>query len=442
MSFSAASSVPYQYQLGYNFGLSCNALTNSEAPTTIDHQWSSSPPFFEATVSDALSPRSSSPEVDELHLGNDRDEAPPEQDSSKPSRAKKIRMPQRKGGMQLWQFLYALLQDAQKTYAELIEWTGNRAELEFRLLEPEAVAAWWGNIRHKPTMNYEKLSRSLRYYYDKGILKKMGGERYLYRFCVDPEEMYRHIGNSDSRPGLKPMPLAAKQCMSKYTALAHHQHASFFPFGSPDPLQLPAPPELGWLQNSLLHTPPPPYPFDIPPALNHSPWDYPASSFDGQLQPRKRFNSWEDCREAESLPQTLPTHVMPPGIGQLQERSFSTNDLPHLQPMAVMDMDLSYPPHPSYSPLSHLPSVTCSGSSRSPSFSTGSEPSCDADLAELLSITGTMEDNTTTSLPSNLYTTTDDLFFTCTFTENCRTSSIAWPPSSKTYGNLSQWPHS
>jgi hypothetical protein len=31
-------------------------------------------------------------------------------------------------------------------------------------------------------MNYDKLSRSLRYYYEKGIMQKVSGERYVYRF--------------------------------------------------------------------------------------------------------------------------------------------------------------------------------------------------------------------------------------------------------------------
>ena len=119
---------------------------------------------------------------------------------------KGIRMPQRKGGMQLWQFLYALLEDPEKRHGELIEWT-NRQELEFRLLDPEAIAIWWGKIKHRANMTLERLSQSLHYYYERGILKKMGGERYLYRFCIDPEDMYKHIGLTDSRPVLKPMPL-------------------------------------------------------------------------------------------------------------------------------------------------------------------------------------------------------------------------------------------
>ena len=440
MSYSgAAASPPYQFKFGLNVGLSCNAMSNSEAPTTLEHQWTSSPPLFDTAASDAQSPRSSSPELEEMQLCGNREEGIQEPDASRPTTTKKIRMPQRKGGMQLWQFMYALLQDSQ-AYSDLIEWTENRSELEFRLLEPEAVAAWWGNIRHKPTMNYEKLSRSLRYYYDKGILKKMGGERYLYRFCVDPEEMYRHIGNSDSRPGLKPMPLTARQCMSKYMAMTRSQNASFFSFSAPDPLQLSAPPAFRPLQQCMMPAPPPPppYPFDIPPALDHAPWDYPEDSSEGQFQSRRRFNSWEDCSETASLPQTLPPHVMLSGVGHLQERSFSTSDLPHAQPVGPLDP--GYPPHPNYSTPSYLAPTTCSSSS--PSFSTESDHSCDADLAEILSITAAMDDNAPMSLPSNSYTTGDDIFFSATFTNDCPTTSMtnsfmnSAPYSSVPYGNM------
>lgn len=116
--------------------------------------------------------------------------------------------------MQLWQFLYALLSDPQ--YKELIEWTSNVKEREFRLHEPESIAIWWGDHKNKRNMSYDKLSRSLRYYYDKGIIRKINGQRYVYRFCVAPEVMYRHIGNSDCRPRLKPMSVAAQNAMSKY----------------------------------------------------------------------------------------------------------------------------------------------------------------------------------------------------------------------------------
>lgn len=39
-------------------------------------------------------------------------------------------------------------------------------------------------------MNYDKLSRSLRYYYEKGIMQKVSGERYVYRFVYEPELLF------------------------------------------------------------------------------------------------------------------------------------------------------------------------------------------------------------------------------------------------------------
>ena len=116
-----------------------------------------------------------------------------------------VRLPQRKGGMHLWQFLYAMLLKPNE-YSHLIEWTINKVHFEFRLLKPESIAAWWGYHKNKKSMSYDKLSRSLRYYYDKFIIRKMSGERYVYRFCVDPELMYNALGNSENRPQLKPMP--------------------------------------------------------------------------------------------------------------------------------------------------------------------------------------------------------------------------------------------
>lgn len=44
--------------------------------------------------------------------------------------------------------------------------------MEFKLIEPEEVARRWGIQKNRPAMNYDKLSRSLRYYYEKGIMQK------------------------------------------------------------------------------------------------------------------------------------------------------------------------------------------------------------------------------------------------------------------------------
>ncbi|XP_065360022.1 ETV5-related protein Ets96B [Calliphora vicina] len=104
---------------------------------------------------------------------------------------------QRRGSLQLWQFLVALL-DEPTTNSSCIAWTGRG--MEFKLIEPEEVARRWGIQKNRPAMNYDKLSRSLRYYYEKGIMQKVNGERYVYRFVCDPEALfnmaYGHLGNS------------------------------------------------------------------------------------------------------------------------------------------------------------------------------------------------------------------------------------------------------
>ncbi|KAI1280604.1 GA-binding protein alpha chain [Halotydeus destructor] len=85
------------------------------------------------------------------------------------------------GQVQLWQFLLELLTDAD--CREYIQWQG--VEGEFKLCNPEMVAQLWGKRKNKPTMNYEKLSRALRYYYDGDMISKVHGKRFVYKFVCD-----------------------------------------------------------------------------------------------------------------------------------------------------------------------------------------------------------------------------------------------------------------
>ena len=104
------------------------------------------------------------------------------------------------GPIKLWQFLLELLTD--RIYQNCIAWTGNG--WEFILLNPDEVARLWGARKNKPRMNYEKLSRGIRYYYEKNVISKTMGKRYVYRFVCDiqsilgcgPEEMWARCGIS------------------------------------------------------------------------------------------------------------------------------------------------------------------------------------------------------------------------------------------------------
>nr|CAD7429345.1 unnamed protein product [Timema monikensis] len=110
----------------------------------------------------------------------------------------------------LWQFLLELLISNQ--YNNIITWTNNDGE--FKLVNAEEVARLWGLRKNKTNMNYDKLSRALRYYYDKNIIKKVLGQKFVYRtkdrrnFAVihpkapSPSPAYRNYTSTSSPPPL------------------------------------------------------------------------------------------------------------------------------------------------------------------------------------------------------------------------------------------------
>ncbi|XP_014382493.1 ETS domain-containing transcription factor ERF [Alligator sinensis] len=86
--------------------------------------------------------------------------------------------------IQLWHFileLHFIRELLQKEeYRGVIAWQGDYGE--FVIKDPDEVARLWGVRKCKPHMNYDKLSRALRYYYNKRILHKTKGKRFTYKF--------------------------------------------------------------------------------------------------------------------------------------------------------------------------------------------------------------------------------------------------------------------
>lgn len=47
-------------------------------------------------------------------------------------------------------------------------------------------------------MNYDKLSRALRYYYDKNIIKKVIGQKFVYRFVDTNGGTFPHLSQGQA----------------------------------------------------------------------------------------------------------------------------------------------------------------------------------------------------------------------------------------------------
>ncbi|XP_051563065.1 SAM pointed domain-containing Ets transcription factor-like isoform X1 [Myxocyprinus asiaticus] len=81
----------------------------------------------------------------------------------------------------LWQFLRELLLKPH-IYGRYIRWI-NKEKGIFKIEDSAHVARLWGLRKNRPAMNYDKLSRSIRQYYKKGIIRKPDvSQRLVYQF--------------------------------------------------------------------------------------------------------------------------------------------------------------------------------------------------------------------------------------------------------------------
>lgn len=81
------------------------------------------------------------------------------------------------GKIALWAFLLGTLMNPE--YMNYISWVSEDGTFVFR--DAEKIAKLWGKVKGNENMNYEKMSRSLRYYEKGGVISKVRAE-FQYRF--------------------------------------------------------------------------------------------------------------------------------------------------------------------------------------------------------------------------------------------------------------------
>merc|ERR1712186_284204 len=108
------------------------------------------------------------------------EERPASRRSRRPSK-NPVHQQRKKGStLKISQWIVELLRN-RETNPSVILWEDEPAG-KFRVVDSHAFAQLWAKVKKNPRMNYEKLSRAMRYYYRNKEIEMVKGERLTYKF--------------------------------------------------------------------------------------------------------------------------------------------------------------------------------------------------------------------------------------------------------------------
>jgi len=110
----------------------------------------------------------------------------------------------------LWEFIRDLLKN-EKYNPKIIMWE-DIEKGEFRIVDSVLVAKLWATVKKNKKMNYEKLSRAMRYYYKQNIFGIVENKRLVYRFGSKAKD-WKPVGKTLKTNAVSPPERRCYNCL-------------------------------------------------------------------------------------------------------------------------------------------------------------------------------------------------------------------------------------
>jgi len=98
------------------------------------------------------------------------------------------------GALVLWNFLWALLQDA--NYTHITVWY-SVVDLQFKIVNSSLLAKQWGIVKRNHSMDWRKIKKILDLYLRKNLIRVCSEEGMVYQFLIVPRHVKQNMLGSE-----------------------------------------------------------------------------------------------------------------------------------------------------------------------------------------------------------------------------------------------------